>query len=212
VRAAVQTDTPREAMAAGAPQAGIVSTLGETIVPAAPAATAVSERVVEVRTQSVAFSNPANVVADTVGFVDVGTTGALRGQLQWRDTADLDLRMTVPASAVLPGSGRTVSLDTPELALRGGAVARLDADVSGEVPTVAPDLRIENIAVTGGATPPGVYAFVVEGSSLPVGGTVYQLVVTPDGGRTQISDGPPPGRLSRICLGPAACRPPPAWK
>lgn len=187
-RAIAAAETPGTAMAAGAPQAGIVSTLGERALSATPALAAVDGRVIEVQTQTVAFSEPGRVVADSVGFVDVGTTGELRGQLQWRDAADLDLRMIAPASAVLPGSGREVSLDMPELVLRGGAVARLDGDATGEVPTLAPDLRIENIAVTEGLAPPGVYAFIVQGSVLPAGGTDYRLVVTPDGGRTVLTD------------------------
>jgi hypothetical protein len=187
------TQPPGAAMAAGAPRASIVSTLGETPPSALPQSDVIAGRVVEVETQGTLFSDPAAVVADTVRFVDVGSAGELRGQLQWRDTADLDLRLVVPESAVPAFSGREVSLDTPLLGLVGGAVARLDADAQGAVPTLPPDLRVENIAVTDGPVPPGVYVFFVDASVLPTEGSSYRLNVSADGGRTRVSE---TGRLT----------------
>jgi hypothetical protein len=88
------------------------------------------------------------------GFVPVGGTGVIRGQLVWTTSADLDLHLTLPDEQQVYYANRTVTFNN------GKATAALDHDNLGEVIDAPPNKRVENIAVTG--TPSnGSYTFFV---------------------------------------------------
>jgi hypothetical protein len=177
----------RAAFAPGAPQAPDISTLGEVSRSAAPQSELVAGTQIRIETQSALFSDPAVVRPENIGFADVGTSGELRGQLLWRDASDLDLRLRLPVGAVGPLESREVFVGNPIVPLVGGGVARLDVDNLGDAVAIAPDIRVENIAVTGGPAPPGRYVFFVRAATLSPQGSPYTLTVTPDGGRQLLS-------------------------
>lgn len=107
-------------------------------------------------------------------FEPIGGSGIVRGQLTWTTTADLDFHLTVPG-------GGHVAYYNLSVNLPGGAVARLDHDNLGGSIDVQPNLRVENIAVTG--TPAvGAYAFYVHRYSGPTSEATVRL--TGDGGVT----------------------------
>ncbi len=122
----------------------------------------------------------ANVNQNSAAFLDVGSTGLVRGQFVWNSEADMDLLVD------LPGGG-TVSFDNPTVLVNGGqGIAQLDNDNAG-----LPDAfdvsgkRVENFAVTG-IPATGDYVFRVlnfnsYGSNSPTCGI---LTVTADGGQT----------------------------
>lgn len=119
---------------------------------------------------------PAPTVS--VGFAPVGGTGTIHGQLTWTTTADLDFHMIAPGGGHVAYYNLTVNLP-------GGSVARLDHDNLGGVIDVAPNLRVENIYVSG--TPPvGNYQFYVHSYSGNNGGqpTTGTVTLTGDGGVT----------------------------
>lgn len=88
------------------------------------------------------------------GFVPVGGTGVIRGQLVWTTSADLDLHLTLPDEQQVYYANRIVTFNN------GKATAALDHDNLGGVIDAPPDKRVENIAVTG--TPSnGSYTFFV---------------------------------------------------
>jgi uncharacterized protein YfaP (DUF2135 family) len=111
------------------------------------------------------------------GFVNVGGTGAIRGQLIWQTAADLDLHLTLPDNQHVFFANRTASFNG------GAATATLDTDNRGNVISVPPDQRVENIAVTG--TPAsGIYSFFVHSFSTPNPSDPCTLLVTGNGGLT----------------------------
>lgn len=111
-----------------------------------------------------------------VGFQEVGGSGVIRGQLTWTTTADLDFHLIVPSGGHLYYGNLSVSLP-------GGAVARLDHDNLGYTIDVQPNLRVENIAISG--TPPnGQYQFYVRNYSANGGATTATVRLTGDGGST----------------------------
>lgn len=177
----------RAAFAPGAPFAPDISTLGEVKRTSVPQSDLVAGNQVRIETQGNLFSDPTAVRPENLGFVDVGSSGELRGQLLWRDSADLDLRLLLPANAVGALQSREVSLGNPTAQLIGGGVARLDVDNRGNVISIGADIRVENISITGGAVPAGTYVFFVDASALPPAGSPYTLTVTPDGGRQLVS-------------------------
>jgi FecR protein len=88
------------------------------------------------------------------GFVPVGGTGIIRGQLVWTTSADLDLHLTLPDEQQVFYANRMVTFNN------GRATATLDHDNLGGVIDAPPDKRVENIAVNG--TPSnGSYTFFV---------------------------------------------------
>jgi hypothetical protein len=88
------------------------------------------------------------------GFVPVGGTGVIRGQLVWTTSADLDLHLTLPDNQQVFYANRSVTFNN------GRATAALDHDNLGGVIDAPPDKRVENIAVNG--TPSnGSYTFFV---------------------------------------------------
>lgn len=111
--------------------------------------------------------------------VGVGGNGAVRAQLTWETGSDLDLHLDLPTGdpQVFYGN-RTQSFNN------GGALAELDRDNLGGVIDVAPNIRAENIIVTGDDIPAGDYRFFVNDFSERAGGTDYSLVLTGDGGAT----------------------------
>jgi hypothetical protein len=174
------------ALAAGAAEGEEMSTLGE-VSRSLPQAELVAGTQVRIETQGTRFGDPGAVPPQNLGFVNVGTAGELRGQLLWRDASDLDLRLLLPASAVGPLSGTTVAVGTPVVPLIGGGVARLDVDNQGDAIAVRPDIRVENIAITGGPVPPGRYVFFVDASLVQANGSIYALTVTPEVGRDPVT-------------------------
>jgi hypothetical protein len=88
------------------------------------------------------------------GFVPVGSTGVIRGQLVWTTSADLDLHLTLPDNQQVFYANRSVTFNN------GRATAALDHDNLGGIIDAPPDKRVENIAVNG--TPSnGNYTFFV---------------------------------------------------
>ncbi len=114
-------------------------------------------------------------------FQDIGGAGVIRGQLVWNTEADLDLHLQVPGGGHVSFANRIVNFDS--------ATAELDHDNLGGQIDVAPDLRVENIVVTGTSIPDGSYQFHVNyfGGS----GTQNPLVtVTGDAGATRAEYSP----------------------
>jgi hypothetical protein len=119
--------------------------------------------------------NGVDVVFQPV-FQPVGGTGIIRGQLVWLTNADMDLHMNAP-------TGEHVFFGNTTVTLAGGAIAALDADNLGGVINVPPDMRIENIRVSGGTPPLGNYDFFVHAFSRG-DTTTSVLTLTGDGGAT----------------------------
>jgi hypothetical protein len=179
-RAAVRPEAPDSARAAGAPQGETVSTSGER---AADSDAGDEQRNIdraEQAAQTALYSNPGALGVENMGFVPVGSNGAVRGQLVWNDRADLDLRL------VLPDGAGEVFFDNKRVSFNdGGALAVLDADNKGDVIDFGSDGRVENIAVNGARVPPGVYVFVVDAFNLRgLSESPFRLTVTADGGAT----------------------------
>jgi len=118
--------------------------------------------------------------------VGVGGLGLIRGQLIWTNSADLDLHL------ILPGGGGEVSFRRTSISFNGGtAIAELDHDNLGGLIDAAPNLRVENIAVTGVNVPAGSYGFFVHNfNDNGNGPTSFKLVLTGDAaGRFQTHTG-----------------------
>jgi hypothetical protein len=179
-RAATRPDAPDSARAAGAPKGDTVSTTGEL---AANADTGDDQREIdraEQAAQTALYSNPGNLGIENMGFVPVGSNGAVRGQLVWGDRADLDLRLVLP-----DGAGEVFFNEKRVTFNDGGATAVLDVDNKGDVIDFGSSGRVENIAVNGARVPPGVYVFVVDAFSLKgLPESRFQLTVSADGGAT----------------------------
>lgn len=77
------------------------------------------------------------------GFVDIGGTGILRGQLIWNTSADLDLHLILPDNQEVFFGQRMVTFNN------GRATADLDKDNLGGTIDVPPSTRVENIVVNG---------------------------------------------------------------
>lgn len=122
------------------------------------------------------------IVPPSDGFINIGGSGEIRGQIIWMTNADIDLHMLTP-------SGNHLYYENPTLSL-GNATAALDHDNVGNVIDSAPDLRIENITVTGTQIPAGLYRFTAQNfngnnNGLP---TTVQIRVTGDGNATALTD------------------------
>jgi hypothetical protein len=116
------------------------------------------------------------------GFINVGGTGDIRGQIVWMTDADIDLHLQTPANGEVYYGNRTVTLT-------GGATAQLDHDNLGGVIDAAPDKRIENIVVNGTPIPLGNYTFFAHSFSGNNGGlpTTVQIRVTGNANATSLA-------------------------
>lgn len=118
---------------------------------------------------------------DGGGFVDVGGTGVIRGQLVWNTSADLDLHLILPDSQEVFFGNRTASFNNQR------ATAELDQDNLGGEIDVPPAMRVENIVVNG--TPSnGIYTFFVNNFSGSGSTDQFTLRVS-GGGSTQTLTG-----------------------
>lgn len=117
------------------------------------------------------------------GFLDIGGTGSVRGQIVWLTNADIDLHLLTPDASHVYFGNRTVTL-------QGGATAQLDHDNLGEVIDASPDKRIENIVVNGTQIPTGQYTFYAHSFTGNNGGlpTTVQIRVTGDGNITSLGN------------------------
>ena len=119
--------------------------------------------------------------SDDGGFVDIGGTGVIRGQLVWNTSADLDLHLILP-------DNQEVFYANPRVTFNNGrATAELDVDNLGDDINVPPSTRIENIFVNGTPTN-GIYTFFVNNFSGSEGSDQFTLRVS-GGGSTQTLTG-----------------------
>ena len=115
------------------------------------------------------------------GFLNVGGTGVIRGQLVWRTDADLDLHLILP-------DGQEVSFRNVSVTFNNGrATGRLDHDNLGSTIDVQPNIRVENIVVNG-VPLSGVYSFLVNSFGSQNGSDAYSLQVSYNG-HTQLING-----------------------
>jgi hypothetical protein len=115
------------------------------------------------------------------GFLNVGGTGVIRGQLVWRTAADLDLYLTLP-------NGQQVSFRNVSVTFNNGkATAMLDHDNLGNTIDVQPDIRVENIVVKG-VPLAGLYSFFVNSFGTQNASDPFTLRVNYNG-RTQLITG-----------------------
>ncbi len=128
------------------------------------------------------LAHVAPITPNTDGFVNVGGSGEIRGQVVWMTNADIDLHMVAPNSSHVYFGNSTVTL--------GSATARLDHDNLGSVIDAAPDKRIENIMVTGSQIPVGLYSFSAHSFSGNNNGlpTTVQIRVTGDANATALTN------------------------
>jgi hypothetical protein len=139
------------------------------------------------RPRTVAFVGylPLDVVAQlqsqNPGFLPVGSTGIIRGQLVWNTSADLDLHLTLP-------NGQEVSFSNVSVTFNNGrAIAMLDRDNLGNRIDIPPTIRVENIVVNG-IPLAGLYSFIVNNFNSPNGATSFTLRVFYNG-HTQLFTG-----------------------
>jgi hypothetical protein len=115
------------------------------------------------------------------GFLNVGGTGVIRGQLVWRTDADLDLYLTLP-------NGQQVSFRNVSVTFNNGnATARLDHDNLGRTIDVQPNIRVENIVVNG-VPLSGLYSFFVNNFGSQNASDAFTLRVNYNG-QTQLVTG-----------------------
>jgi uncharacterized protein YfaP (DUF2135 family) len=100
---------------------------------------------------------PLDVVAQlqtkNPGFLNIGSTGIIRGQLTWNTSADLDLYLTLPTGQVVSFGNVSVTFNN------GRARAMLDRDNRGTMIDFPPTTRVENIVVNG-IPLAGLYTFI----------------------------------------------------
>jgi hypothetical protein len=119
--------------------------------------------------------------ATGAAFLNVGSTGVIRGQLVWRTASDLDLYLTLP-------NGQQVSFRNVGVTFNNGfAAARLDHDNLGNTVDVQPNIRVENIVVNG-VPAAGLYSFLVNNFGSQSGTDAYTLTVNFNG-KTQVING-----------------------
>ncbi|MEY2564006.1 MAG: hypothetical protein QOH88_2199 [Verrucomicrobiota bacterium] len=115
------------------------------------------------------------------GFVDIGGTGVIRGQLVWRTDADLDLYLTLP-------DGQQISYKNVSVTFNNGrATGQLDHDNLGNTIDVQPNVRVENIVVNG-VPSSGLYSFFVNSFGTQNGSDAFSLRVNYNGS-TQLITG-----------------------
>jgi len=121
----------------------------------------------------------------SAGFVAIGGTGIVRGQMLWATTADMDLHMFTPDGQETYFANTVVNFPSG----MPTATATLDIDNTSGIshPTAITTFRgtthaVENIQVTGSAVPAGDYKFFARNFSGPT--TAPVLIVTGDNGVT----------------------------
>ena len=115
------------------------------------------------------------------GFLNVGGTGIIRGQLVWTTDADLDLYLTLP-------NGQQVSFKNVSVTFNNGrAIAMLDHDNLGNTIDVQPNIRVENLVVNG-VPLAGLYSFLVNNFNTQNGTDAFTLRVNYNG-QTQVITG-----------------------
>ncbi len=117
------------------------------------------------------FMGTGFVPQDSIEFSGVGGTGAIRGQLVWQTSADLDLHLILPGDA-----GEVFFLNRNITFNNGQAAAGLDIDNVGSTISADPDFRIENIVVTGNL-PAGEYGFFVDNFSSASESDTFRLTI-----------------------------------
>ena len=115
------------------------------------------------------------------GFVNVGSTGIIRGQLVWDTSADLDLHLTLPDQQQVFYANRSVTFNS------GRATATLDHDNLGGTIDAPPNHRVENIAING-IPVSGTYSFFVNSFSTSNPSDPFSLRVSYNG-HTQLLTG-----------------------
>src|ERR1700674_4512046 len=114
-------------------------------------------------------------------FLNVGGTGVIRGQLVWRTDADLDLYLTLP-------NGQQISFRNVSVTFNNGmATATLDHQNLGNTIDVQPNIRVENIVVTG-VPLSGLYNFFVNNFGTQSSSDPFTLTVNYNG-KTQVITG-----------------------
>jgi len=124
-------------------------------------------------------------LAVTTGFVNIGGTGIVRGQMLWNTTADMDLHMFTPDNQQVFFGNPTVNFP----ATSPTATATLDIDNTSGVnhPTAVTTFQgqlhaVENIRVNGTTIPAGNYTFFTRNFSGVT--TAPILLLTGDNGVT----------------------------
>ncbi|MGI8480933.1 MAG: FecR domain-containing protein [Chthoniobacterales bacterium] len=132
------------------------------------------------------------------GFVNVGGTGVIRGQLVWDTSADLDLHLTLP-------DAQHVYYGNPSVTFNNGrATAMLDHDNVGPTIDVPPTTRVENIVING-VPLSGVYTFFVNSFATPNGSDPFTLRVNYNGNTQVLTGVLPSGQNSQpvsVTVGP----------
>ncbi|MBA2271387.1 MAG: FecR domain-containing protein [Chthoniobacterales bacterium] len=111
---------------------------------------------------------------EEAGFVDVGGTGVIRGQLVWNTSADLDLHLILPDNQEVFFANQRVTFNN------GRATAELDVDNLGDDINVPPSMRVENIVVNG-VPLNGLYTFFVNNFSASNGSDQFTLRISGNG-------------------------------
>jgi len=111
---------------------------------------------------------------EEAGFVDVGGTGVIRGQLVWNTSADLDLHLILPDNQEVFFANQRVTFNN------GRATAELDVDNLGDDINVPPSTRVENIVVNG-VPLNGLYTFFVNNFSTSNGSDQFTLRISGNG-------------------------------
>jgi hypothetical protein len=123
------------------------------------------------------------------GFVNVGGTGILRGQLVWDTSADLDLHLVLPDEQQVFFGNRSVTFNN------GRGTAALDHDNLGHTVDVPPNTKVENIVVDG-VPSNGTYNFFVQSFSSPNTSDPFTLRVRSPSGTQTINGSLAPGQNS----------------
>lgn len=120
------------------------------------------------------LGNQRSTSSGNGGFVNVGGTGIIRGQLVWDTSADLDLHLNLPDQQQVFFANRSVTFNG------GKATATLDHDNLGGTIDAPPNHRVENIAING-VPAPGSYSFFVNSFSTPNASDPFSLRVSFNG-------------------------------
>lgn len=132
------------------------------------------------------------------GFLSIGGTGVIRGQLVWDTSADLDLHLTLPDQQQVFFGNQSVTFNS------GKATATLDHDNLGDTVDVPPATRVENIVVNG-VPLSGIYTFFVNSFSTPNASDPFTLRVNYNGTTQVFTGSVTPGQNSQpvtVTVGP----------
>lgn len=135
-------------------------------------------------------SQSSTTTANNAGFLPVGGSGVIRGQLVWETSADLDLHLVLP-------DNQQVYFGNPNVPFNNGrATATLDHDNTGGTIDARPDFRVENIVVNGSPSP-GNYNFFVNSFSTPNASDPFTLRVFYNGNTQTLNGNVPAGQNSQ---------------